>query len=361
MALRGQRFQLDLDADDFTPIPVAEHQAETSDSTNLIGEIKERDATTVPAPPKPKASRTGFPEHRQRTTVSTFRQQRAHPNDPVPRFSQQENEPSSPPPATQARPSDQAIAHQLGRKHGYDFEAQEKARISEENNRRIAAMSDEDIEEARAELLANLNPALIERLLKRANIDDDDDDDPQKSRPSESQVQDDDHGQPEAMEGQETLDAQHDRHTESEESQLHLHSEPQHEIPTGPSIHFPVPPRPAASFVPLDPNSPAFLSDLKIRPPFPGFKTQPRKKTKSRLTTLRETATPQPSFALISKAQSSRQRKASRYLLTKDSIITASHPRVLATPFPSLRSFPDRHCLTSGVLHIRSSAGYCFV
>lgn len=121
-------------------------------------------------------------------------------------------------------------------------------------------MSDEDVEEARAELLANLNPALIERLLKRANIDDDD---PEKSRPSESQVQDDGHGHPEAMEGQGTLDAQYDKHTGSEESPLHPHAELHHEIPTGPSIHFPVPPRPAASFVPLDPSSPAFLSDLK--------------------------------------------------------------------------------------------------
>lgn len=260
MALRGQRFQLDLDADDFTPIPVADDQTETSDSPNLIGEVKERNPTAAPAPPKPKASRTGFPEHRKRAAVSTFRQQRARPIDTVPRFSQQENGHSSTAPATPGRPSDQAIAHQLGRKHGSDFEAQEKTQISEENNRRIAAMSDKDIEEARAELLANLNPALIERLLKRANIDDDN---PEKSAPSESLTRDGGHGHPEATGGPETLHTQDDRHTRSEEAQRHPHSELQHEISTGPSIHFPVPPRPAPSFVPLDPNSPAFLSDLK--------------------------------------------------------------------------------------------------
>src|SRR5213079_723350 len=79
----------------------------------------------------------------------------------------------------------------------------------------------------------------------------------------EAQVRDDDHGCPKAADGQEALHAQDDRHNELDEALRHPHAGPRHEISAGPAIHFPVPPRPASSFVPLDPNSPAFLSDLK--------------------------------------------------------------------------------------------------
>jgi hypothetical protein len=259
MALRGQRFELDLDADDFTPFPATQNQRDTSDIPDIpdvIGEIKERDPTTTPAPPKLKASRTGFPEHRKRAHVSAFRQQKGRQNDYLPQFSQQKAEPFSPPPATHTQPSDQAMAHRLGRKHGYDFEAQEKAKISDENTRRIAAMSEEDIEEARAELMANLNPALIERLLKRANIDDDSPEmsEPQKPQP---QPQGDESSSSGAADDQETCDTRNEAGAPAD-STASVHS-----IQAGPAIHFPVSPRPASSFVPLDPNSPAFLSDLK--------------------------------------------------------------------------------------------------
>jgi hypothetical protein len=263
MALRGQRFELDLDADEFTPVPVVQNPEDTSDSPSLIGEIKERDPSSAPAPPKLKVSRTGFPEHRKRTNVSAFRQQKAQQNDTLLQSSQQKATLFSQPPVSHTQPSDQAIAHQLGRKHGYDFEAQEKAKISEENSRRIAAMSDEDIEEARAELMANLNPALIEKLLKRANIDDVN---PEQSRLPEHQTPRGprgDHGYPEATESQDKHDTRDEIPIGSEESERHLDSDLDHEIASGPSAHFPVPPRPVSSFVPLDPNSPAFLSELK--------------------------------------------------------------------------------------------------
>jgi RNA polymerase II-associated protein 1 len=260
MALRGQRFELDLDADEFTPIPFAENPNGPSDSPNLIGEIKERNPSSAPAPPKLKASRTGFPEHRKRTNISALRQQKARQNDILLQSSQQKATPVSQPPISRTQPSDQAIAHQLGRKHGHDFEAQEKAKISEENSRRIAAMSDDDIEEARAELMANLNPALIERLLKRANIDDVN---PEQSRLPQHQAPHGHHGYPEATDSQDKHDTQDETPTESEEAEHYPHSNLDHELASGPSIHFPVPPRPASSFVPLDPNSPAFLSDLK--------------------------------------------------------------------------------------------------
>ncbi|CAI4214645.1 unnamed protein product [Parascedosporium putredinis] len=57
-----------------------------------------------------------------------------------------------------------------------DFQlfASEKRKIDRENQQRIADMSPAEIEEARRELMHGLDPALIERLFKRATIDDDD-------------------------------------------------------------------------------------------------------------------------------------------------------------------------------------------
>ena len=260
MALRGQRFELDLDTDDFTPIPVTERSTDIAGSPNLVGEIKERDPAAAPAPPKLKASRTGFPEHGKRTGVSAFKQEKARQNASISQASQQLAVPSLPtlPPQTQL--SDQAIAHRLAEKHDYNSEAQERAKISEENSRRIAAMSDEDIEEARAELMANLNPGLIEKLLKRATIDDDN---PGQSRPVQTQARvEEEHGQHDVIED---LESQ----VELGESPVpaqggdNPHSVFQSDSPSKPSIHFPVPPRATSTFVPLDPNSPAFLSDLR--------------------------------------------------------------------------------------------------
>ena len=261
MALRGQRFELDLDADDFTPIPVTERSTDIASSPNLVGEIKERDPAAAPAPPKLKASRTGFPEHRKRTGVSAFKQEKARQNESISQASQQLPVPSPQPLPTQKQLSDQAIAHRLGEKHGYDFEVQERAEIGEENKRRIAAMSDEDIEEARAELMANLNPGLIQKLLKRATIDDEN---PGQSRQVQTQARvEEEHRQHEATEDLDT-------HVESNESPVPAEEVGEKPYPvshSGPpsesSIHFPVPPRASSTFIPLDPNSPAFLSDLR--------------------------------------------------------------------------------------------------
>ncbi|RMZ82171.1 hypothetical protein DV738_g1865, partial [Chaetothyriales sp. CBS 135597] len=55
----------------------------------------------------------------------------------------------------------------------HEDSAQQKAEISKENDKRLAEMSEEEIAAARAELLGALSPDLLERLLKRANIDQD--------------------------------------------------------------------------------------------------------------------------------------------------------------------------------------------
>ena len=70
MAISGQRFELDLDAEDFTINPIDESSLSEA---FRIKDIQEHEPADVPAPPQPKATSTGFPEHKQRK-VSRFKQ-----------------------------------------------------------------------------------------------------------------------------------------------------------------------------------------------------------------------------------------------------------------------------------------------
>jgi hypothetical protein len=165
MDLRGQRFTVDLDDD---------HDDETSSNSTIpsstipslasafVGDIKERPAA-APTAPRLQTTPTGFPEHRKRTRVSAFKQQRgAAGKTTVPNSSTVAASPAapSPPPPTSRRPRDDQVV-----------DDEERRRIDEENNQRLASMSAEDIDEERQELLAGLNPSLIERLLRRADLD----------------------------------------------------------------------------------------------------------------------------------------------------------------------------------------------
>lgn len=248
MSLRGQRFELDLDADEFTPKPLEPPTAEPSSAFNLVGEIKERNPAAPPTAPKPRDSKTGFPAHRKRSKVSAFKQQRteqdAGSKGPG-TLGVQDVKPQIP---LQNPPSDQAIAHHIGKKYGYDLEAKEKQEISAENKQRIAAMSTEDIEEARAELMSSLNPAFLERLLKRANIDEK----PKDQEPSSSQ-----NAPTEPPQQQEHAAAK----ALNEPQNPDLPSQSEHHYV--PPIHFPQPPINPSTFTPLDPSSPSFLQDLK--------------------------------------------------------------------------------------------------
>jgi hypothetical protein len=163
MDLRGQRFTLDLsDDEDETGLhSTLPSGAVPSLSSAFIGDIKER-STTPPTAPQLKSSATGFPEHKKRTRVSAFKKQR--------------NGSASPASATTAprKPSPlepQPVNAQNAHKPTQSIEDEERQRIDEENNQRLASMSAEEIDAERQELLASLDPSLIERLLKRANLD----------------------------------------------------------------------------------------------------------------------------------------------------------------------------------------------
>ncbi|KAK4939581.1 hypothetical protein LTR10_020187 [Elasticomyces elasticus] len=235
MAIAGQRFELDLDAPGFTFNTIDDATSSDLDTPLAVREIREHDAEAIPAAPSLKSSKSGFPEHKTRRNISTFKQrQQARPA------------PAQSSIPTRVEPSDRAIANHVGKKYGVDLESQQKAEISEENTRRIAEMSVEDIEEARAELMRNLNPSFVERLLKRANIEED-----QQQWPEDN---------PNGGEREHHTGTILDSATLEDTSVPTLPADGEL---TGPSVHFPVPPRSKDEYVPLDPNDPTFFSELK--------------------------------------------------------------------------------------------------
>lgn len=164
MDLRGQRFQVDFsdDEDESGTASRVSVPAAPSFSSPLIGDIQER-SPKPPSLPKPKPS--GFPEHKKRGRVSAFKQQRSasvpeqasSPKDPL-----RDSAPQSPPVTTNIGSPAQ---------DGLSFEERERKEIDRENKQRLAGMSTEEIEEEQRELLSSLDPSLVERLLKRADLD----------------------------------------------------------------------------------------------------------------------------------------------------------------------------------------------
>ncbi|CAG8024578.1 unnamed protein product [Penicillium olsonii] len=248
MAFRGERFVLDLDDDSGTPeIP---SQAPFS----LIGEIQERAApTAIPPPPKlPAPSSTGFPAPRPRKP-SSFKQRRA--NQSVP-------DPSLTPPTAQ----------------------DDKKSIDEENRRHLAAMSDVQIQQEREELMEQMDPDLLQRFLRRVNIDDDNQAEDFKSpapaadekspKPKKSVSFDVPDSAPTPFKPRVPSAQSHslqkptlphpgneDRPPSTLPEDLHPASQrPSLDPATLETFHFPQPAKPMPV---LDPSSPSFLSDLQ--------------------------------------------------------------------------------------------------
>jgi hypothetical protein len=138
--LRGERFNLDLsDEEENNPGPAP------ALVTDFVNDVQER-VTSAAAPPTFKGNVTGFPAHKKRTgAASRFKKIRTGTDD------------SSPQPTSVSQPS---------------LEQTERQQIDAENKRKLAEMSEAEIEQERQELFAGLSPGLIEKLLKRSNIDD---------------------------------------------------------------------------------------------------------------------------------------------------------------------------------------------
>ena len=251
MAIPGQRFQLDLDADDFAFNAVEDDGQNVDSQRSMIKEIREHEPTdNVPPAPRVKQTKSGFPEHKFRHNVSAFKQKQ----------SQFRKSADEAPPVATSQPSDAAIRHRIANKYGYDPRSKEKADISEENKQRMAAMSGDDIEEARADLMQFLSPALLERFLKRANIDDNHVDHASSTaQPSQSSTT-----EPQGIDQDIDKDLEEEVVIQPDDIEEPDEANPAASLPST-SVHFPLPPRNAADYKKLDPNSSSFLKDLRTQ------------------------------------------------------------------------------------------------
>ncbi|KAI2466174.1 hypothetical protein F4781DRAFT_406571 [Annulohypoxylon bovei var. microspora] len=131
---------------------------------SVISDIQEKEATvpTAPSFPQIQSTTTGFPEHKKRTRISAFRQKRQDAQ--VEREGPQADTTSSEYPFA----SSTRDAHQTS---GKDFKSGEKGSIDRENTARLDSMSPEAIQDLRQELFSDLDPSILEMLLKRATLD----------------------------------------------------------------------------------------------------------------------------------------------------------------------------------------------
>ncbi|KAL8907840.1 MAG: hypothetical protein Q9207_001163 [Kuettlingeria erythrocarpa] len=249
MAVRGQRFHIDLDDDETPPRPDnLTGQSRTRNPWNLVTDIQERPTSTgarPPSPPKLKSSQTGFPVHKRR---SAFKQ-RINENGNAP-----ENNPSPNPQVANSEAMPSASIRQQTVKDQIDME----------NRRRIANMSSEDIESARKELMSGLSESLIERLLKKANIEEGQEDQEVEGINIHGAK-----GKPYPSKGSSSKKVAFDPVVQAEEAietpsdidKPPLDAQPVSSFqgwPVPPSFHFPQPPSPPS----LDPEDPDFLSKL---------------------------------------------------------------------------------------------------
>jgi len=171
MSIRGERFIVDISDDEDEDHPAAapptapDPDFATASPFTFVKDIVERDPTapTPPSNPTFRQTATGFPEHKRRTHISAFKQQRGHAPEPAPTTDALDTPPPSRP--------DVAGSKRNTQQHG-SSEEDERHQIDEENSRRLASMSAAEIEKERDELLSSLDPSLVQMLLKRANKDD---------------------------------------------------------------------------------------------------------------------------------------------------------------------------------------------
>ncbi|MCJ1285732.1 hypothetical protein MMC26_005073 [Xylographa opegraphella] len=176
MAIRGQRFHLDLDSEeDESSIPPDAKTALSSLALGSVRDVCERSAVDAPKPPAPPAltsSTTGFPAHKKRVRPSTFKQQRTtavstdkEAGRPAVLSALEHGSP-------RAEPTGPGGSAARGARDDARSGDEDRKAIGEENRQKLARMSAEEIERERAELVAGMSSSLIDRLLKRANIDD---------------------------------------------------------------------------------------------------------------------------------------------------------------------------------------------
>ncbi|TLS23218.1 uncharacterized protein PpBr36_06464 [Pyricularia pennisetigena] len=134
------------------------------ETTLAVLDVREKETGNQVRPPAfPTPKPNGFPEHKKRTRVSAFKKQKQKEQSGATSNSSLSTSQSSLPSGSQ---TEDGPSNDQDRPH---FDS-ERRRIDKENRERLAAMSAEDIAEAQNEIL-QLDPSLIQMLLRRANLD----------------------------------------------------------------------------------------------------------------------------------------------------------------------------------------------
>lgn len=288
---RGEKFILDISDDDGDQQqqPQRAAAAPAPSPFPFVADVLERkpSAPKPPSAPTPRTS-TGFPEHKKRPLQSRFKQRKQQAESATTVLSDGTTVSSgvkqqTAPPAEDTTPK--------------TWQEQEKTQIDQQNRDVLAGMSQAEIEEARAELLGSLDPDLIQRLLRRANIDSGSNEaeslrEPveggilQREKPSQkkSVAFADDDSTPSNPPKPTAKDEDEEEATIEVDYEPDFPSTDEHGNPTPPSasteeqqdshstIHFPTPAQPPA----LDPNSDTFLTDLHEKY-FPSLPSDPSK------------------------------------------------------------------------------------
>ncbi|KAI9844922.1 MAG: hypothetical protein M1837_005208 [Sclerophora amabilis] len=289
MAVAGERFEVDLSSDEEAQGGGSSHLTSrdpprNAASLDFIRDIKERapsSAATPPAPPQLRSAGTGFPAHKRRAGPSVFKQQRKSARgDDEPRTN---GVASGPQTAQHPRPaySKQTPEHE----NDGPLRERERREIDRENKARLAEMSGEEIEQERQELLGGLNPSLIERLLRRANLDDEQGDQAVSTPPvstaksnRQPPVTNTDRP-PSSFTSTSTSPSappstSHSRDPDDppRSPPSNLHPASTRTLPPQPKVHFPTP----VAAPDLDPSSPSFLESLQAKY-FPTLAADPSK------------------------------------------------------------------------------------
>jgi hypothetical protein len=157
---RGERVNLNFDTGAVEKLDQEQHELPMPSFPSFVGDILERDSSPAnpPIAPSLKPNANGFPAHKKRVPrVSAFKQQRAAKEQ-----TGSQSQTAAAPKAHDAPKPASAF--------GVDRDEERRA-IDEENRQTLAGMSDAEIEQERQELMSGLNPALLQKLLMRSNID----------------------------------------------------------------------------------------------------------------------------------------------------------------------------------------------
>ncbi|CAD6503007.1 BgTH12-02680 [Blumeria graminis f. sp. triticale] len=273
MDLPGKRFLLNLDTEAIESIGPETLQ---TPSSVMIRDIQEKSIVfSEVSAPTLKSQNKGFPQPKKRAG----------------RFSKSSSGVTGSEPRPKQIPTSVSVTSELLGLS--EVSHAERLSIGQENQQILNSMSTNEIEAERQELFTRLDPSLIERLLKRANLDQgrgDTGTEPQENivdssylsneKSEESEKTSHQFGTSErnpTQESTEKIKATRDLKSnfdDETQTPIDIHPASEYPIPTiiRPSIHFPT----GAATPDLDPSDPAFLETLHSKY-FPSLPVDPSK------------------------------------------------------------------------------------